>query len=124
MFTTRALPNSQLQQWLAGSSSTGPFCRGRSIKRSACATPRVAEALLREVELPTEVPFTSRGTRVPGAPVGPGEFCVSFARERVAEVSDDIAAIGRMTPLHAQHCLLQGAIRHRLNHLWREIPDE
>ena len=68
------------------------------------------------------MPFTSRGTRVPGAPVGSDEFCVNFARERVAEVTGDTAAIGRMPSLQAQHCLLQGAIQHRLNHLWRGIP--
>ena len=75
-------------------------------KKCLCYSPRVAETLLREVGLPSEVPFTSRGNQVPGALVGSDEFCVSFARERVAGVTDDIAAIGRMPSLKAQNCLL------------------
>ena len=33
-----------------------------------------------------------------------------------------MAVIGRMLSLQAQHCLLQGAIQHIPNHLWRSIP--
>ena len=87
-------------------------------KKCLCYSPGVVEALLREVGLPAEVPFTSRGTRVPGAPVGSDGLRVDFAR---AEAADDIAAIGRMPSLQAQHCLLQGAIQHKLYLLWRNI---
>jgi len=54
--------------------------------------------------------------------VGSIAFCRDFAKGIVAEVTEDLKVISRMTSLQAQHCLATGAVQHRINHLLRMIP--
>ena len=68
------------------------------------------------------MPFTQAGTKVLGAPVGTDAFCVGFATEKNADIASDIDVIGRMQSLQAQHCLLAGAVQHRINHMLRNVP--
>ena len=90
--------------------------------KGKCFAPNSSAEELRDAGLPSNMPIVHDGLRILGAPVGSATFMRGFAAARVAEIAEDFDVLARMPSLQLQHCLVSGALQHRLNHLLRNIP--
>ena len=79
--------------------------------------PKTTAEAVRAAGMPIGVEITTEGTRVLGGPIGPVDYCRSFAESVVQEAIEDLDVVSRMSSLQAQHCLTVGSVQHRVNHL-------
>ena len=65
--------------------------------------PAVSADVLRRFGLPPLMPVSHDGSRVLGAPIGPGEFKRKFSEDRVAEITSDLEVLRFFRgPTHTQ----------------------
>ena len=93
--------------------------------KSEVYAPQVSEEALRAVGLPDEFvseKIHSDGLRVLGVPVGHMAYKAGFCKNKVEELVQDLAVLGRVESLQVQHVILTKSLMHRMTNVLRAVP--
>ncbi|XP_019859057.1 PREDICTED: uncharacterized protein LOC109587260, partial [Amphimedon queenslandica] len=83
---------------------------GLSLNQSKCLIFAPPASLPSSVPLPDNIPFTSDGFVVLGAPVGPPNFCVSVIRMRIEKIFFAIEPLSLLEDAHSEYVLLRSCL--------------